>query len=129
MAVSTSPSALSSFPIPRIRLIGREAERGAARSLLIDAAVPLLTLTGPGGVGKTRLGLAIASDVAPAFADGVAWVDLSPLTDSALVPEAVAAALSITLQPGISDGDELVRHLRRGMPEAVFQQAGPLSAP
>ena len=45
---------------PGTRLIGREAERAAARTLLLDEAVPLLTLTGPGGVGKTRLALALA---------------------------------------------------------------------
>ncbi|HEU5433146.1 MAG TPA: hypothetical protein VFU81_15875 [Thermomicrobiales bacterium] len=74
-AALTPPEPL---PTPRTRLIGREAEIATGRALLLDEAVPLLTLTGPGGVGKTRLALAIAQAVASSFADGVVWVDLAP---------------------------------------------------
>ena len=103
--MATSASALSSgtLPIPRTRLIGREAEREAARTFLLDAAVPLLTLSGPGGVGKTRLALAITGDVADHFADGVVWVDLAPLTDPALVPATVAAALGVPVPDRVDD--------------------------
>jgi predicted ATPase/DNA-binding CsgD family transcriptional regulator/Tfp pilus assembly protein PilF len=99
-------------PIPRTRLIGRDAEREAARGHLLDEAVPLLTLTGPGGVGKTRLALAIAGDVADAFAEGVSWIDLAPLADASLVPATVARALDLPLPPGATIEAELVRHLR-----------------
>ena len=73
---SDSPGGL---PRSRTALIGRDAERALVRSLLLDDAVPLLTLTGPGGVGKTRLALAIAAEVADHFRDGVAFTDLSAL--------------------------------------------------
>jgi predicted ATPase/DNA-binding CsgD family transcriptional regulator len=95
-----SPSLPDRPPVPRTRLIGREAEREIARSLLLDEAVPLLTLTGPGGVGKTRLALAVSGDVGKHFADGVVWVDLAPVADPTLVTLAVARSL------GLRDGAE-----------------------
>src|SRR5215207_6331411 len=84
-----------SYPLPRTRLIGREAERATARDLLLEEAVPLVTLTGPGGVGKTRLALAIAEDVAERFAAGVIWVDLAPISNPVLVPSTMARTLGI----------------------------------
>jgi MoxR-like ATPase len=80
VASAQSPRSGAS-PIPRTRLIGREAEVAAAQALILDGAVPLLTLTGPSGVSKTRLALAIAHDMAAQFADGIVWVDLAPVGD------------------------------------------------
>jgi non-specific serine/threonine protein kinase len=100
------------LPLSRTGIIGREAEIAAARTRLIDDAAPLLTLSGPGGVGKTRLALAIAGDVADRFADGVAWIDLAPLTDSALVPSTLAAALAFVPAPDRPMVAELARRLR-----------------
>jgi predicted ATPase/DNA-binding CsgD family transcriptional regulator len=92
-AATSLPS--GALPIPRTRLIGRETEIATGRTLLLDEAVPLLTLTGPAGVGKTRLALAIAQDVTASFVDGIAWVDLAPLTDAEQAPDAIAAALDV----------------------------------
>src|SRR5215210_3661716 len=101
----------ATFPTPRTRLIGREAEIATARTFLLDEAVPLLTLTGPGGVGKTRLALAIAHDLAAHFADGVAWVDLAPLTDRSLMPTTLAIALGLTPNTDDAIAAQLVQHL------------------
>lgn len=112
MDASAALLQFTSIPIPRTRLIGREAERSAAGTFLLEDAVPLLTLTGPGGVGKTHLALAIAADVAPRFADSVVWVDLASLTDPELVVTTVAAILSVTPGADQSIMEALIVHLR-----------------
>ena len=99
-AASDSPS--DALPGPRTRLIGRETERVAARGLLLDDGVPLLTLTGPGGVGKTRLALSIAQDLAANFAEGVVFVDVSPITDPDLVFAAIAHVVDLR---DVGEGD------------------------
>lgn len=82
-------------PAPSGPLIGREREVGAAAGLLRRDDVRVVTLTGPGGVGKTRLALEVAAKLRPAFAGGVVWVPLAALTDSTLVPSAIASALGL----------------------------------
>ena len=82
-----------SLPTPLTRLIGREGEIVALRTLLQDAAVRLVTVTGPGGVGKTRLAIDVAAGLANAYPDGVVLVDLAPCTD----PESVVPTVSATL--------------------------------
>jgi non-specific serine/threonine protein kinase len=84
----------------------------AACALLVDDAAPLLTLTGPGGVGKTRLGLAAANAVIGHFADGIAWVDLAPLSDPTMVPVAIARALGIVSNASSPIDEQLTRYLR-----------------
>ena len=83
------------LPIPRTSLVGREQQVAEATALLLREDVRLLSLTGPGGAGKTRLGVAVAASMADRFTAGVQFVSLSAITNPELVPTALADALKI----------------------------------
>jgi predicted ATPase/DNA-binding SARP family transcriptional activator len=93
MAEERPPARRDNLPLQLTRFIGREREIGQVRQLVL--ARRLVTLTGVGGIGKTRLALAVAQTLLEAFADGVWHVDLGALADPALVVSAVAAVLGV----------------------------------
>src|SRR6516162_2217156 len=97
------PRQLTSF-------IGREREMAEVKRLL--ATTCLLTLTGAGGSGKTRLAVQVAADVLEDYADGAWWVELAAPTDPSLIPQSVAAVLTLREQPGRPLIDTLVDHLQ-----------------
>ncbi|MDQ4077020.1 MAG: tetratricopeptide repeat protein, partial [Chloroflexota bacterium] len=100
----------SQLPIHLTRFIGREQEIGDIRRLLVHTR--LLTLSGPGGSGKTRLAIEVAREVAERYEDGLVWVDLATIAEASLVAQAVAKAAGVTEQPGRSFREALAAFLR-----------------
>jgi predicted ATPase len=90
----------TNLPVPATPFLGRERELAEVAELLASEQTRVLTLTGPGGTGKTRLALQAAAATADRFPDGVTWLPLAPLRDPAAVLPALAGALGIPEEPG-----------------------------
>jgi len=99
------------LPQQATRLVGRTVELGELHTRLQDNDTRLLTLTGPGGTGKTRLALALADEAVGAFREGACFVDLTPLRDPDLVLPAIARALGIAAEVGHPLEPQVVTYL------------------
>ena len=98
------------LPVEPSPLVGRQRELAEISRLAVGTR--LLTLTGTGGIGKTRLALELANQTEPQYADGAVLVDLAPVVGAAGVPDAVAVALGVGAKPGESATDGVRRHLQ-----------------
>lgn len=106
----TTQPGLTNLPVQLTRFIGREREMAELRSMLSDHR--LVTLTGAGGVGKTRLAIEVAASVVSEFPDGVWLVELAPLVGPESVPRAVAGVFKLPDDPGRALIETLAEHLK-----------------
>jgi predicted ATPase/class 3 adenylate cyclase/DNA-binding CsgD family transcriptional regulator len=109
LRLSTATVAAPHLPVQLTSFVGRDTQIKDVRQILADNR--LVTLTGAGGAGKTRLAVQIVAQLADEFRGGVWCVDLVPISDPELVPVAVARALGLPDQPGRSTMDTLLRFL------------------
>jgi predicted ATPase len=110
----------ANIPVQRTVFVGREKEIAAAKELLLSKDVRLVTITGPGGIGKTRLGLEIASGLLESFPGGVHFVPLSPLRDPGLIASVIVQTLGIRETGGQSSLEQLKKYLQDSAREPVL---------
>jgi predicted ATPase/predicted Ser/Thr protein kinase len=101
----------TNIPVPRTGFVGREKEIAAVKELLLRQDVRLITITGPAGIGKTRLAVEVASALVESFPGGIHFVPLSPLSDPGLIPSAIVQTLGIREVGGQSALETLKRYL------------------
>ncbi len=106
-----SISGIHNHPLYLTPFVGREADLAAVASVMADPECRLVTLIGPGGIGKTRLGLQVAARLLHQFPDGIWLVELATLSDPALLPQAIAAALDLRDPPARPLLETLTAHL------------------
>lgn len=104
------PTVEHNLPAEHTPPIGREGELEAVRVFLLDSTTPLVTLIGPGGIGKTTLALHLAHDIVEQFRDGVHFVDLTPLTQPDLIPDQIARAVGLDVSPDRDARDALIAY-------------------
>jgi predicted ATPase/DNA-binding SARP family transcriptional activator len=112
VAATPTPRPRPELPMPATRFVGREAERRDLHQRLSDRSCRLLTLTGPGGIGKTRLALQLAAERRERYADGACFVSLVAVGSTDLVPYAIADALDASLVGSAPAEAQLLEHLR-----------------
>jgi predicted ATPase len=110
-SVRRSEPRANNLPVQRTAFIGREHEEAALRQLLSHADARLVTLTGPGGIGKTRLALQVAAEIAGQFPGGVCFVALASVTETDLIASTIAQALEVRITGNQSPHESLKEYL------------------
>ncbi len=110
-SVNHSEPRLSNLPVPRTAFIGREHEAAALRELLNRDDVRLVTLTGPGGIGKTRLALKVVDEIRQQFPSGVGFVSLSVVGEPDLIASAIAQTVGVRETGNQSSQESLKEYL------------------
>ena len=110
--VAAGPTRAHNLPAQLTSFVGRERDVAAVVELLLRPDVRLLTLTGPGGAGKTRLAVRVAEDLLARFADGVRFVDLAPISDPGLASLEIARTLGVPETGVLSPLNAVAAHLR-----------------
>jgi predicted ATPase len=105
----------SNLPVPSTAFIGRDKELAAVRQLLLRPEIRLVTVTGPGGIGKSRLAIEVAREMAEHYACGVCFVPLAAVTDPSLVTLAIAQALGVRETGGQQPFEALKEFLRNSI--------------
>jgi predicted ATPase/transcriptional regulator with XRE-family HTH domain len=116
------------LPLSVSSLIGREHDVAQVSSYLLRTRIRLLTLTGPGGIGKTHLALQVAAELKDKFADGVYFISLAPVRDPSLVLSTIVQALGLKSKENQRDAEVLVTYLREKSTLLIldnFEQALP----
>lgn len=112
LPLDTASSEAASLPLPATSFVGRTAELSQIGRALNDPTSRLITLVGPGGIGKTRLALQAAAEYRARFPDGVVFVQLAPVTTAARISEAIGEALGIVFVGGVSPAVQVMNYLR-----------------